>query len=205
VTVNLDDPWAFITGRVYAYQGWSAEQVEAGDTLRGIDLQAMSNAEHVTRYNDEYPIFVEIPGAYIDGIHDDLMGRSNFERLEEDYGDYLYRASWTYSDHLLVRVGERIPETLMNAILGFNDYPLYDEEDYSRREWEAYESCLDEAIDHARRVYEMDNDELTEDQFEAARVSVQEHVSNAGQWCRDEDVDWDEVAGLFRDAIGVDE
>lgn len=191
------DKWAYVTTRVYGWYGWSGETVEAGDNLRGFDLKPIDREDQM-ECGRTY--FLEIPSAFLDGIHDDLMGRSNFERLEEDFGDFLYRGDWTYSTNLMVRMGECIPDELWQAIEGLSDYPIYDESDYHEREWKDFEHWLGEAIDDARRDYEnaIYPRDISDEIHELVRENVHQEVMDASSWCRSDDIRQTEVDEMYR-------
>lgn len=89
-------------------------------------------------------------------------------------------------------------------------YPVFNESDYSEREWAAYEVALEDAIDSAAaklaldRYVDSDAELYDTDDSEELQGRIKERtyelVSDLGQWCRSEEVDYDEVIELYRQA-----
>lgn len=154
---------------------------------------------------EDMPCLMAIPNAVMDRMQEDLIGQSNFERIKEDWGKHVIEVTYTYHDFLAVKVGEYIPEPLWDAINGLRDYPLYDEDDHSKREWEAYESEVHDALGDAERDALNDLDEDEPDNWDVldthARHVVHKHIEDAGQWSRAEDVDREEVSKVYGQAI----
>ncbi|WP_327292461.1 hypothetical protein [Streptomyces sp. NBC_01198] len=75
------------------------------------------------------------------------------------------------------------------------DYPFLDEDDYSEREWKAYEAVLTEAVEYAQRAYAEDSDS----EVETIAQRFYEEGHHRDQWCRAEDVNWSEVADEYRE------
>lgn len=188
--LGMPDRWAFGSTRVYGYR-WDDERApEGGERISLSDLSAVSEVQA----QDYGVLLLEIPSAYIDAIHGDLLGRSNYERLLEDFPGAVIEVTSTYSDSLMIRVGSEVPGLLLEALAGLEDYPLYDEEDHSRREWEAFEETVMEALEFAARSYDDDIDE----EVLAAVGAVYAEVGNV---CRAEEVDWDQLATMLRERV----
>lgn len=122
-------------------------------------------------------LFAYAPGS------DDLVGESNYQCILEDLSTAYAKSPdaitaggfghWTYSHYDAVRVrvtyanGEIHP-AFADAVaiaLALQDYPLYSEDDYSEREWKAWESAIEEAARYALED-ESDGDEIRSDVLE---------------------------------------
>ena len=94
---------------------------------------------------------------------DDLAYRSNFDSLLRDFPDLLFKV-WDGGGSLIaLDVTDFDPEdeewgplgergNLLNILIGLDDeYPLYDEDDYTSREWVQFENDTLDALDWAFR------------------------------------------------------
>ncbi|WJN63327.1 hypothetical protein [Streptomyces phage phiScoe54] len=76
-------------------------------------------------------------------------------------------------------------------------YPILDESDYSEREWKAFEENCDQALQDAKREYELDTDEestaIDNLIFESGALSELFGYEGNG------DVSWDRVAEVYRE------
>lgn len=112
-------------------------------------------------YNTHTLMFHSAPAS------DDLVSQSNYHSILRDLS-HAYRRSpgaidsgsighWTYSsfDCIKVRVtyaDGTIHPAFVDALaiaLGLQDYPLYDESDYSEREWSEWERAISEETEYA--------------------------------------------------------
>jgi hypothetical protein len=164
---------------------------------------------------------------------DDLVAESNYHAMLAelqaiDNGDHVYEANeshWlvgnlrviyvrVYADPVDWRSPD--PVTLYSAafreavsmLYGLVDYPLLDESDYSEREWNAWESTVDDALDSASRKHD-DTPEFDQavyslltgrhrDSEGSLYVHIEDLVSDSET--RAESVDWDAAQAAW-DAV----
>lgn len=86
---------------------------------------------HAETMAEEYGVWVEVPYTVV-GEYTEVSSywtRSNFERIAEDYPDYVLTIGRSSHDGqaLWVRIGDDLPETLHDWVFGQQDYPIYDE------------------------------------------------------------------------------
>lgn len=117
-----------------------------------------------SRHVSEVSIFESNVALYVSRAAysntDDLVYKSNFDSLLRDFPNLLVKI-WDRGGELLaLDVTDFDPDAdkwdplsgergnLLNILIGLDDeYPLYDEDDYSSREWENYEEELHGALD----------------------------------------------------------
>ena len=99
-----------------------------------------------------------IPGASFSTLDDDFAGFSNVTRIVEDFGEHVITLHGEYGlEVLVVRADADLPEELLSAIYGLYDYPLYDEDDYSQREYvtisqHLWENCQDYRLNSGEAI-----------------------------------------------------
>lgn len=78
-----------------------------------------------------------------------------------------------------------------------DEYPVFDESDYSEREWKAFEKDVEDALAYAQRDYDDDDVHLVTDATQRFfdRISTGDLYPGENGSC-----DWDEVATLYREA-----
>lgn len=185
------------------------------DDLEKAAREALTQPSHSAMWDDRLyrthgPVVSWCPQG------DDLLSLSNFVRIgedltglagEEDDGD-VFEANvghWLVGSlaQLWVRVrdesGEFTPAFCEAVAIAqaLDAYPVYDEDDYSRREWEAFEETVWEALECAARGREEGGEVLA-----AAMDAVSLDYSQNGNACRAEDVDWDELEQMLRARLG---
>ena len=138
----------------------------------------------------------------------DHLAESNFEAArklleataEEHGGEVLVHTAnhwacgwveslWVSDSTPLVREVVAIQEAL-------ESYPVLDEEDYSRREYEGYCETLDDAIRDAISTVEAD---LAVELDSMMTAAVHEWAGDEGQWSRAEDISWSAVEEIVRE------
>lgn len=151
--------------------------------------------------------------AYIGrSAQSDVLEESNFaaalDRLHEaaeaitdeppSVSVYVHRAShWAagWVESIWVAAHPDLVARVMQLREALEQYPVLDEDDYSRREWEDLQDALKDATDAAYRSLD-DRYGMT---FDYALAHVMAEVSDDGQWRVGEDVDWDYVERLVQD------
>lgn len=102
--------------------------------------------------------------------------RQLFVRVRDDAGDFTP----------VFREAVQISLTLQN------DYPVFDESDFSEREWAAFEEELSDAILSASN----DHDD-TQDDSEYFRNATQNEISEIGEWFSPDDVSWEGISEIY--------
>jgi hypothetical protein len=146
-----------------------------------------------------------IVGYTGEGYQTDSVDRSNFRSLKRDY-PYLSEVSWTHKDILAVipeRIareaideGETVEDVrdkvteMFDALGHLGEYPVYDEDDLSKLEWdsqdEAWDACL--KADMSRVLWRMTADlDLTDEQEDAILTQAKGIVYEEGEWTWDGD------------------
>lgn len=162
----------------YVVPNSDGEPVEPGDPARYPDFRlvvkespdyyysysGLRTRESVERY---HPRYMEIPATGHSGLdagHGDFLYLSNYERIREDFPDHVIAADGGGygSAALFVRVGAVVPSELVRVIAGLRDYPVYDEEDHSRREMEALWEWAREVVGIVAHRLDLDEPESEE-------------------------------------------
>jgi hypothetical protein len=88
-------------------------------------------------------------------------------------------------------------EATVIALFLRDDYPVFDDSDYSEREWRDFEAALDDALAHAMTNVDY-IDTLSE--CEAIVSLAREAIGDTSNWCCADDVSWADVETYYGDA-----
>lgn len=152
------------------------------------DLLALIKAGEVER--------VIIPQTFdFAGYGADLMSMSNSRSIQRDYGrrvkpygHELSISAWQFKTHEEFRAMiQRLEE----------DYPLYDEQDYSNLESETLEDFVVDEL-----FYALDSEEATEEDTEGAPLGTRDQIRevlHSGHW--DARIEWWEYCAIDNDGL----
>lgn len=185
----------YVTRDALTYPTW---REESGDShyVSATDLRHAP-----TGGPDELTLYVSRSAEW-SSTGNDLLYESNYESLKRDFGaERFIDISHTYGNVLALDVTRRHEDESVRELLDIlirldDEYPLYDEEDHSRREWESLEETLESALYVA-----MVREGVPDEDETRVRQYVYDSVRELGQWCRGDDVDDDEVRAMVREAL----
>ena len=146
----------------------------------------------------------------------DEVRESNYRSLIRDGGTvlegtgYFLYVSHVYGNVLALDITDRDTDEnvrmWLDVLIRLDDeYPLYDEEDYSSLQWENQNEYLvcDAVYDFRRHISEDDSDKLTDEQITAAlRTAVESH-DYFGDWDGTGYRAWADIATFAAEILGV--
>lgn len=183
------------------------EVLEPGDTigLQWLEPVSLERAAEVLARGGQ--VFREVPHAsfsVIDTGHGDFVGVSNVERLVEDYGreSFVHYTGGYGTEGLMLLVGSEVSDYLLNDVMRLDDYPLYDDDDHSRREAEALDEELADCTRWAVFNVAQEREGADEDELRELMGDLLTTKLNDGEvdWYRAEDVDLQVMEGWLRTA-----